>query len=152
MQKLVLAVGVFIVGTAVAVAQQMSGLTNVDDIKWGPAPPNVPAGAQLATLSGDPSKDEPFVIRLKLPANYRVPAHNHPTTEFVTVISGEFYVGMGDKLEEQKSRPLRPGGYVAMAAKMNHYGWTKGDTIIQIQAQGPFAITYVDPADDPSRK
>jgi len=112
----------------------------------------VPTGAQLAVLAGDPGKDEAFVIRLKLPANYRVPPHNHPTTEYVTVIAGDFYVGMGEKLDQQKTQALSPGGFLEMPAKMTHYAFTKGDSIIQIQAQGPFAITYVNPADDPSKR
>ena len=66
--------------------------------------------------------------------------------------SGEFNVGRGDKLDTEKGMLLRPGGYVEAAAKMNHFAWTTSDTIVQVAGPGPFGITYVDPADDPSKK
>jgi quercetin dioxygenase-like cupin family protein len=121
-------------------------------VKWGPVPPNIPAGAQLAVISGDPSKEGLYVIRLKMPVGYKVPAHNHPQYENVTVLSGEFNVGIGDKLDTEKGMLLRPGGYVEAPAKMNHFAWTTSDTIVQVAGPGPFGITYVDPADDPSKK
>jgi hypothetical protein len=68
------------------------------------------------------------------------------------VLSGAFNIGMGDKLDEQKGMALRPGGFAEAAAKMNHYAWTSGETVVQVHGQGPFAITYVNPADDPSKK
>jgi hypothetical protein len=83
---------------------------NADEVKWGPAPPNIPAGAQIAVLAGDPSSDGPYVVRLKMPGNHKVPAHYHPKDETVTVISGDFHVGMGDKLDMQKGLVLQPGG------------------------------------------
>jgi hypothetical protein len=58
---------------------------NADGLTWGPAPPVLPEGALIAILSGDPSKEGLYVLRLKMPANYTVPAHNHPTSEYVTV-------------------------------------------------------------------
>jgi len=89
------------VAVGVAFAQEMQPPINADEVKWGPAPPNIPAGAQIAVLAGDPSSDGPYVVRLKMPANYNVPAHYHPKDETVTVISGDFHVGMGDKLDMQ---------------------------------------------------
>jgi uncharacterized RmlC-like cupin family protein len=86
-----------------------------------------------------------------MPANYKVPAHYHPKDETVTVISGDFHVGMGDKLDMQKGLVLHPGGFGAVPAGMRHYGWTDGGTVVQIHGNGPFAITYVNPADDPSK-
>jgi uncharacterized RmlC-like cupin family protein len=118
--------------------------------KWGPAPPTLPKGAQLAVLSGDPSKSGLYVIRLKLPANYQIAAHHHPTTENVTVVSGSFHAGMGDKLDRAKAVTLEPGGFAAMPANMNHYAWASRDTVVQVHGEGPFAIVYVNPADDPS--
>src|SRR3984893_12350804 len=73
-----------------------------DGLTWGLAPPVLPKGAQIAVLSGDPSKDGLYVLRLKVPANYKIPAHNHPTSEYVTVISGKFHIGMGDKLDGKR--------------------------------------------------
>ena len=46
-----------------------------DDVKWGPGPPELPRGAQLAVLVGDPGKAVPFVIRAKLPDGYKIPTH-----------------------------------------------------------------------------
>ena len=151
-QKLVLALGLLLAGTSIAFAQDMRPPINADDVKWGPVPPNIAAGAQLAVISGDPSKEGPFVMRLKMPAGYKVPAHYHPQYENVTVLTGEFHVGMGDKLDTDKGMLLRPGGYVEAPAKMHHYAWVTSDTIVQVAGPGPFGIIYVDPADDPSKK
>jgi quercetin dioxygenase-like cupin family protein len=122
-----------------------------DAVKWSPAPPSFPKGAMAAVLAGDPSKDGPYVVRLKMPANYQIPAHNHPATENVTVLSGSFHAGMGDKLDTGKGQAFAPGGFVAMPAGMNHYAWTTAETIVQVHGKGPFVIVYVNPADDPSK-
>jgi quercetin dioxygenase-like cupin family protein len=151
--KIVLAVGLLLAGSALGLAQDMRPPINADDVKWGPVPPNIPAGAQIAVISGDPGKEGLYVIRLKMPAGYKVPAHWHPQYENVTVLTGEFNVGMGDKLDTSKGMALRPGGYVEAPAKMHHYGWIgNGEAIVQVTGPGPFGITYVDPADDPSKK
>src|SRR5215831_14940028 len=135
-----------------AAEMQMKPPVNVEDIKWGPAPPVIPPGAQLAVVSGDPSKEGLFTMRLKLPAGYKVPAHHHPTDEYVTVISGDFRAGLGDKLDMDQGMSMRAGAFVAMPAGMNHYAWTPEETVVQIAGPGPFAITYVNPADDPSKQ
>jgi anti-sigma factor ChrR (cupin superfamily) len=135
-----------------AQAEDMNTPINAKDLKWGPAPAVLPKGAQLAVVSGDPSKDGPYVVRLKMPKGYQIPAHNHPTTENVTVISGNFHIGMGDKLDMKKGIVLAAGGYAEAPAKMNHFAWATDATVVQVHGQGPFAITYVNPADDPSKK
>jgi len=135
-----------------ALADDMKTPLNAKDLKWGPAPSVFPKGAQVAVISGDPFKDGPYVLRFKIPKGYKIPAHNHPTTENVTVLSGVFHIGMGDKLDEKKGIELTAGGFGEAPAKMNHYAWSTRDTILQIHGQGPFAITYVNPADDPSKK
>ncbi len=124
---------------------------NSQDLKWGPAPPIFPKGAQMAVLSGDPSKPGQFVIRLKIPAGYKVAAHHHPTDEYVTVIEGDMSLGMGDKLDETKGASLASGGFAMAPANMNHYAWSKAGAVIQVSAEGPFAMTYVNPADDPTK-
>ena len=86
-----------------------------------------------------------------MPSGYKVPPHNHPTDEYATVISGNFHIGMGDKVDERKAIELRAGGYAEAPAKMNHYGWTSSPSVVQLHGQGPFGITYVNPADDPSK-
>ncbi len=144
---------ILLLGTATgAVADDMKMPVNASQIKWEPAPNFVPKGAQIAVLSGDPSKDGLYVVRLKLPAGYKIPAHNHPTMEMVTVISGNFHLGMGDKLDEKKGMQLTAGGYAEAPAKMNHFAWASSPTVVQIHGQGPFAITYANPADDPRGK
>src|SRR5690349_21370704 len=137
---------------AQAAEMQMKPPVNVEDMKWGPAPPAITAGAQLAVGAGDPSEEGLFTMRLKMPANYTVPAQPHPTDEFVTVISGDFRVGLGDKLDMDKGQSLKAGAFGEMPAGMNHYAWTTEETVVQIAGPGPFAITYANPADDPSKQ
>jgi quercetin dioxygenase-like cupin family protein len=123
------------------------------DMKWGPAPPGLPAGAQMAVLDGDPSKPGvSFALRAKLPDGYRVPPHWHPTDEHVTVITGSLMLGMGDTLDENAMTTLAAGGFAKMPRRMRHFVVAKGATEIQVQGVGPFAITYVNPKDDPRTK
>jgi quercetin dioxygenase-like cupin family protein len=123
---------------------------NPNDLKWGSPPAVFPKGAEMAVLAGDPTKSGTFVIRLKTPAGYKIPAHHHPTDEYVTVIAGDFHLGMGDKLDPAKSAALAPGGFAEAPKGMNHFAWTTGGAIVQVSAEGPFAMTYVNPADDPT--
>jgi quercetin dioxygenase-like cupin family protein len=118
-------------------------------LKWGPAPPSLPSGAQMAVVQGDPTKEGPFVIRAKFPAGYKVPPHWHPTAEHITVLSGAFQVGMGDKMNVAEMKTFPPGSFVALPKEMHHYGRAKVATTIQIHGVGPFALTYVNPSDDP---
>ena len=142
---------VVLLGTTGAVADDMKMPVNASQLQWAAAPA-LPEGAQIAVLSGDPSKDGLYVVRVMMPAGYKVPAHNHPTTEMLTVISGDFHLGMGDKLDEEKGTLLTAGGYAEAPAKMSHFAWATSPTVVQIHGQGPFAITYVNPADDPRTK
>lgn len=144
---------VLLAGTACALAQahKLDMTTDPSGISWGPAPPIFAKGAQIAVLSGDPSKAGPYVVRLKMPANYAIQPHYHPTTENVTIISGSFHAGMGDKLDKGRSQEFKPGGFVAMPAGMHHYAWTSEDTVVQVHGQGPFALTYVNESNDPRR-
>jgi len=124
MHTMNVAVVFLVISGATAVAQQMPMPMNAGDLKWGPAPNVLPRGAQIAVVSGDPSKDALYVVRLKLPANYELPAHNHPTSEYVTVITGDFHIGMGDKLDRKNGLALQAGGFAEASAKMNHYALT----------------------------
>jgi quercetin dioxygenase-like cupin family protein len=123
-----------------------------DQLKWGPAPPALPPGAQAAVLAGDPSKPGMFVIRAKFPDGYTVPPHWHPTDEYVTVLSGTLMAGLGDKIDPGSMHALTAGGLAKMPKRTNHYVRAKGETIIQVQAVGPFELTYVNPNDDPRKK
>jgi ketosteroid isomerase-like protein/mannose-6-phosphate isomerase-like protein (cupin superfamily) len=122
------------------------------DLKWGDAPPAFPAGLKLAVVAGDPGKAEPYVLRLQAPANYRVAPHFHPVTENVTVLSGTAALGMGDTFDEKKMETVGPGGYTTVPAEMHHYFLAKSAVTLQIHGIGPFAITYVNAADDPRNK
>jgi quercetin dioxygenase-like cupin family protein len=119
------------------------------EMTWGDAPPGLPAGAKMAVLDGDPSKKGSFTVRLQAPAGYKVPPHTHPTTERVTVISGSFHLGMGEKFDEAAGPELSPGSFAVLPAGMAHFAWSTGESVVQIQSEGPFQIKYVNPADDP---
>lgn len=119
------------------------------DMKWGDAPPSLPPGAKLAVLEGDPGQPHAFTIRIHVPDGYKVAPHWHPTTEHVTVISGTFHIAMGDKFDDSKGTNLPAGSFGYMGAKMHHYAWFTGESEIQIHGIGPFALNYVNPADDP---
>jgi len=123
-----------------------------DDVKWGPAPPALPSGAQFAVLDGDPTKAGSFTIRLKAPDGYMIPAHWHPTDENVTVISGSFGIGLGDMFDKEKVRYLPAGSYVRLGKEERHFAVTKGETVVQVHGSGPFEINFVNPADDPRKK
>jgi uncharacterized RmlC-like cupin family protein len=137
--------------TAAKAAGPAATVVTPDKIQWGPAPPVFPAGAQLAVLAGDPGKPGAFVVRLKLPDGYRVMPHWHPTAESVTVISGEFHVGMGDKFDESTMATLPAESVAVVPPHHNHYAMAKGETVVQINSTGPFRLVYVNPADDPSK-
>jgi quercetin dioxygenase-like cupin family protein len=128
------------------------GVYTPDALKWGDPPPFIPKGAKVAVLYGDPGKEGPFVIQVQLPANYRIPAHSHPTDEVVTVLRGTLLFGKGDKLDQGAAKPLPAGSVVVAPAKMNHFVLTKDPARIQVTSTGPLAFTYVNPADDPSKK
>lgn len=132
-----------------ASAQDSVAPMNAADIEWGPGPDFLPPGAQMVILDGNPAEKEQLTLRLRFPADYELPAHWHPTQENVTVLSGVFYVGMGDKLDRDSGAALEPGGYVALPAEMRHFAWTEEETVVQLDMIGPFEITYVDPAEDP---
>lgn len=121
-------------------------------INWMAAPPNLPAGAQIAVLAGNPGAAGPFVIRLKFPDGYKVMPHWHPTPENVTVLSGEFRVAMGDRWDDSKLQSLAAGSFVSVPAHHSHYATAKGATEVQVHGNGPFKLVYVDTADDPSKK
>jgi len=138
---------------SVAVAQTGTHvMENLKAAKWGPAPPLVPPGAQIAVLAGDPTKAAPYTVRLKFPANYEIPAHSHPTDEHVTVVSGELFMGMGTKLDRKAGAGLGVGGFALMPANANHFAYTERETTIVLYGQGPVEFKYVNPADDPRAK
>lgn len=119
------------------------------DIQWQAGPPSLPPGAKFAVLDGDPTKEGIVTFRLSAPAGYRIPPHWHPAFERVTVISGTAGLGMGDAFDKAKGHTLQAGGFIALAPRSHHFFWAESDTIVQVHAQGPWQIYYVNPADDP---
>jgi len=115
--------------------------------------PAFPKGAQSMLIHGDPAKPEFFIIRLKFPPNYIVPAHTHPALESVTVLTGSMGSGMGKTVDTSKGRMLDAGSLLILPANHPHYVWTESEeTIIQVAATGPFDIIYVNPEEDPRKK
>jgi quercetin dioxygenase-like cupin family protein len=103
------------------------------------------AGTQVAVLMGDPSKPGPYVIRLKVPANTSIPAHYHGGTEVVTVVSGTFYVGLGDKMDASKVTAFPAGSFASIPANVHHYALTKSEPVVlQLEGDGPFSMTALE--------
>src|SRR5262245_45997650 len=122
----------------------------LSEAQWGPAPPFIPAGAQLAVLSGDPTKSAPYSVRLKFPANYTIAPHSHPTDENVVVVSGAVTFGLGEKLTKgPANKTLGVGGYMLATANMNHFAYTTTESTIVLYGTGPVDFKYVNPSDDP---
>jgi hypothetical protein len=126
-------------------------LVTPNDLKWADIP-SLPPGAKVAVIEGPMDQATPFTFRLKLPADYKIPAHWHPAIEHVMVISGTCNMGVGDKLDATKTKALTAGSVAIMQPKTNHFGWTKEETVVQVHGVGPWGITYVDPADDLRKK
>lgn len=120
------------------------------DIQWGPAPAIFPPGAEFAVMQGDPSKAEPFTVRLRFPNGYKLPPHTHPTVENATVLAGTFLAGMGPRFDESTLKPLGRDAFMSIPANTAHYAMARGVTVVQVHAMGPFALTYVNPADTPA--
>lgn len=150
---LVTAGALLLLGAASA-EEKMHGMTvtPADAVVWGPAPPGLPAGAKAAVLAGDPGAEGAFTLRAWMPDGYKVMPHWHGADENLTVISGTLHVGMGDTFDKDKATAVKAGGFSVMPAKMRHWVWAEGETVIQVQSTGPFTITYVNPADDPRPK
>lgn len=118
-------------------------------IEWKPGPAAIPAGAKMAVLEGDPTKEGPFVVRFQFPDGYHIAPHTHPKTERVTVISGNLYLATGETLDRNSAKKLPAGSFGYWPAGMKHAAWSEGETVIQLHGIGPWQINYVNPADDP---
>jgi len=124
-----------------------------ETIPWGPPPPFVAPGAQLAVIEGNPAASTgDFTVRLKMPDGYRIAPHWHPQRENVTVISGTFKVGMGDTFDKDKMGSFPAGSFAYLDPDMHHYAMASGEVIVQIHGSAPLQLNYVNPADDPSKK
>jgi quercetin dioxygenase-like cupin family protein len=127
-------------------------IVSPQEVKWVPAPPSLPPGAQTAVLYGDPGKEGMFAFRIKMPKGYHIPAHTHPKPEIVTVVSGTFRLGMGEKADAAKGKDLPAGAFFAMPPGTAHFAYADEETVVQLNSTGPWGITYINPADDPRKK
>ena len=125
-----------------------------DDLKWGPPPasavkgtPSVDPGGdlQIAVVQGDPSKQGYYVLRGKCADGYKIAPHWHPTTENVTILQGSVALGMGKTFEESKLKALPAGGFASVPPHMAHFAQCKGDTIFQVDGDGPFVLNFISP-------
>jgi Domain of unknown function (DUF4437) len=94
----------------------------------------------------------PFTFRIKFPVNFKVPPHWHPAVERVTILSGTLHLGRDDTFDEAKTKALPAGSIYITEPKINHFGWTSKETVVQLSGMGPWGITYVNPADDPRKQ
>ncbi len=152
LRNAVLIVAAMVVVHVSAVAADTPLVRSAEDVKWGAPPPVFPPGAKFAVIAGDPAATGLVTVRFEMPAGYVIPPHFHPTDEHITVLKGSFSLGMGDVFDKTHAQTLLPGGYGIALAGMHHYAYTTGGATIQVHLQGPFAITYVNPSDDPSKK
>jgi quercetin dioxygenase-like cupin family protein len=122
-----------------------------DTLKWVD-PPTFP-GAKLAIVHGDPAKDGLFVYRIKVPAGYKIAPHKHKASENVTVLTGVFFVGMGEKFDQGSGTELPVGGFVSIPPEHAHFAWAGNqETVVQVHGVGPTDIRFINPADDPRKK
>src|SRR5215207_4854200 len=125
---------------SLASAQGTDGhkMLSPQEIKWAPAPPSIPPGAEAAVLYGDPSKDGMFAMRLKFPKGYKIAPHTHPKPEVLTVISGTFRLGMGETADSSKAKAYAPGSFIALSPGMAHFAGADDDnTVVQLNSTGP---------------
>jgi hypothetical protein len=153
MEKIILAIVCVCAGVMLAQSSSHQNAFTPNQIMWGPAPPFLLPGAQLAVVEGDPgAASGDYTVRLKMPSGYKIAPHWHPKRENVTVIAGSLKVGMGDKFDETKMMTFPVASFAYVDPEMHHYAMASGETEIQIHGMSPLAINYVDAADDPSKK
>ena len=122
---------------------------HAEDIEWRPFAA-YPPDARLAILVGDPSKPGPYLIRIKLPSGTKMMPHKHPEDRIYTVMSGVFYIGLGETFDESLLTAYAPGSLIVLPGGQAHFHWARsGDYITQVTALGPLGLAYVDQANDP---
>jgi quercetin dioxygenase-like cupin family protein len=120
-----------------------------DDVDWKPFP-SFPPSARLAVVVGDPAQPAPYAIRVKVPSGVKLMPHKHPEDRVYTVISGVFYIGVGDRFDEDKLEAYPPGSVIVLPGETHHFHWAKsGEYVTQVNAIGPLGLEYLDPHDDP---
>lgn len=124
-------------------------LVRSNKIQWGPAPPSLPAGAKAALLQGDPNEPGRYVVRVHLPANYKIPFHSYSNGMDVTVVSGTLYVANTQTFDKKKAFAIKPGDFYHLPASAPQFTYTKGETVLEIHGEGPLKLSYASPNDDP---
>jgi quercetin dioxygenase-like cupin family protein len=123
-----------------------------EDIDWKPFPA-FPPEARLAVLVGDPQMPGPYVVRVKLPAGGKLMPHKHPEDRIYTVVSGIFYIGLGERFDGDKVKAYPSGSVIVLPGDTPHFHWAKsGEYITQVTAIGPLGLKYVDAKDDPRQR
>jgi quercetin dioxygenase-like cupin family protein len=122
------------------------------EMKWETGPASLPRGAKVAVLEGNPAQPGPFTLRVKLPRNYAIRPHTHPGIEHVTVIEGVIFMGHGETFDRDATTRLPAGSFIAIQPGHTHFAMTRGPATIQLHGIGPWAINYVNPADDPRKQ
>jgi len=150
--RLVRTLGLLLAGLALAALGAARGaeriLLHERDIPWKPGPPSIPCASRTALLEGDPKAPALFTLRVRLPAGCELPPHWHPADERLTVLSGDYAVGIGDRLERKTATRLAPGAFSLMPAGTRHYAFTEKGALLQITALGPWGATYLKGLDD----
>ena len=148
-----LALGLCATAATAAMAQQDGTHRMVlpSELKWADVP-SLPPGAKIAVIEGPMNQPAPFTVRLKFPKDYVIPAHSHPAIERVTVLSGTFNMGAGDRFDKSRAHALPPGAIAIMQSGTNHFAWASDEVIVQLNGTGPWDVKYVNPEDDPRRK
>jgi quercetin dioxygenase-like cupin family protein len=120
-----------------------------ESVKWNA----LNAGQWFAVVSGSPNAEgASFVIRIKLADGVKIAPHWHPMDEHITVVTGTFYMGMGEKFNESLATEMPAGSYGLMPKEMRHFAWAKGETIIQIHGIGPFKTYWVESVEERNKK
>jgi quercetin dioxygenase-like cupin family protein len=120
-----------------------------EDIEWKPFAA-LPPSVGLAVLVGEPSASGPYVIKVKVPSGVKTMPHRHPEDRVYTVISGVFYVALGDQFDADKLNAYPPGCVIVLPGDTPHYHWAKsGEYIVQVTAIGPLGLEYMNSKDDP---
>jgi len=133
----------------VSAAEELHTGIAADEVKFSPGPPTLPAGVQIAVLMGNPAEKGTFAIRLKMPAGYKIPPHQHSQDEDVTVMAGGLKLATGETFDGNAAPALPPGSFVHIPFGTPHFAWVDEETVVQINGTGPFDIKYVDPKHDP---
>ncbi len=120
-----------------------------EEIEWKPFGA-FPPSARLAVVAGDPANPGPYVIRVKVPGGVKLMPHRHPEDRIYTVISGVFYIGVGEEFDREALRAYPPGGVVVLPGGTFHFHWAQsGEYVTQVSGTGPLGLEYKDVHDDP---